>query len=152
MHEDYQQKIHDFYDIFHQDPVSFVPTLNNMKDFFQEEDVLAIHKAINEQDEFRFDLKVINQDEEEWVRLTGVKEYLLDGHFIVRGIIQHITKDKLKERAQLCSNIELSSFEKALDQFSIVARTDANGKITHANEEFCRISKYTHDELIGKDH
>lgn len=141
------------YEIFNQDPVSFHPTLDNMDHFFKKEDVQALHKAIEEENNFYFDFKIINHfSVVEWVRLTGVKEYLQDGHYIVRGIIQNITKQKLKDDAQIACNIELSSFERALEQFSIVARTDANGRITHANEAFCRISKYTSEELMGKDH
>ncbi len=34
----------------------------------------------------------------------------------------------------------------------IVSQTDEKGKIIYANEDFCKISKYTKDELIGKAH
>lgn len=33
-----------------------------------------------------------------------------------------------------------------------MAITDKYGTITYANDEFCRISKYSKDELIGKNH
>lgn len=34
----------------------------------------------------------------------------------------------------------------------IVSETDAKGRIIYANEDFCKISKFTKDELIGKPH
>ena len=34
----------------------------------------------------------------------------------------------------------------------IISRTDLQGKITYANEEFCKISGYSEEELIGKPH
>lgn len=47
---------------------------------------------------------------------------------------------------------ELADVKYALDQSSIVAITDQRGIIHYANEQFCRISKYSREELIGQDH
>ena len=47
---------------------------------------------------------------------------------------------------------ELKDLESALDHHCIVVRTDRRGLITLVNEKFCSISKYSREELLGKDH
>ena len=42
--------------------------------------------------------------------------------------------------------------QRILDEYSIVAITDLGGIIKYANKEFCKISKYSNDELVGQNH
>ena len=46
----------------------------------------------------------------------------------------------------------LQQLENALDESSIVALTDKYGTITYVNEMFCKISKYSKEDLIGQNH
>ncbi len=50
------------------------------------------------------------------------------------------------------SNKEIIDYKYALDQSSIISITDQKGIIKYANENFCKISKYSAGELIGQDH
>lgn len=44
------------------------------------------------------------------------------------------------------------NFEELLDNTSLISKADKYGKITYANEKFCKISGYSLKELIGQDH
>lgn len=43
-------------------------------------------------------------------------------------------------------------YRKAVDAAAIFSETDLNGRITYVNEQFCEISGYTRDELLGANH
>lgn len=50
------------------------------------------------------------------------------------------------------SNKIILDYKFALDESCIVAVTDQKGTIQFVNDNFCKISKYSKDELIGQDH
>ncbi|MBI4931295.1 MAG: PAS domain S-box protein [Bacteroidetes bacterium] len=50
------------------------------------------------------------------------------------------------------SSKEATDYKFSLDETAIVAITDVKGIIQQVNDNFCKISKYTREELIGQDH
>jgi len=46
----------------------------------------------------------------------------------------------------------LKQYKEAIEKTNIISKTDTHGIITFVNDEFCKISGYSKDELIGKNH
>jgi PAS domain S-box-containing protein len=100
-----------------------------------------------------------------WVTVFHIIKYL---HLAVSlrplaALEKEIEQRKIAEASFLSLNNELdniiiertaeiSDYKYALDESSIVAITDQKGIIRHVNDNFCRISKYKREELIGQDH
>jgi PAS domain S-box-containing protein len=59
--------------------------------------------------------------------------------------IRNVTEEKRRIK-------EITDYKYALDQSAIVSITDEKGTIRYVNDNFCRVSKYTADELIGQNH
>ncbi len=65
------------------------------------------------------------------------------------GILYASARDVTDQRA---SQKHTQAILNALDQSAIIAYTDATGKIKQVNDNFCRISGFSRNELIGHDH
>lgn len=55
-----------------------------------------------------------------------------------------------KYLSQLINELQHQQF--AIDQAALITITDRHGYITHANEAFCKVSKYEEHELLGQKH
>ncbi|MDZ4792966.1 MAG: PAS domain S-box protein [Bacteroidota bacterium] len=65
-----------------------------------------------------------------------------------------IANEKLNKSAELLQkNLkEIFYYNYALDESAIIAITDQKGIIKKVNNNFCKIAKYSEEELIGQDH
>ena len=75
---------------------------------------------------------------------------MLDGGLI--EVHRDITDARLAEVRAEVARQELIEKQYAIDQAVIVAVTDLKGRITYANDNFCKISGYSRGELLGQDH
>ncbi len=78
-----------------------------------------------------------------------------DDNGIVQGVFAAARDVTVQKRVEINlenSLKEISGYKMALEESSIVAITDRNGIINYVNDNFCKISKFTREELIGKDH
>jgi PAS domain S-box-containing protein len=68
-------------------------------------------------------------------------------------VIYENTRIRNKAEADLLKVLkDLKDYKRALNESSIVAITNQTGRIEHINDNFCKISKYKREELIGQDH
>jgi PAS domain S-box-containing protein len=81
-------------------------------------------------------------------KITGVTSSGID--VTERVLARKIIEESEKINSEYSK--ELSDYKYALDESSIIAITDQNGLIKKVNNNFCLISKYSEEELIGQDH
>ncbi len=78
-----------------------------------------------------------------------------DAKGIVQGAVvvaRDVMEQKKAENDLIQSLKEVSDYKYALDASSIVEVTDDKGIIKYVNENFCAITQYTSEELIGQTH
>ncbi|EPG75515.1 histidine kinase [Leptospira fainei serovar Hurstbridge str. BUT 6] len=84
-----------------------------------------------------------------WSRVPAQSSHLKQNNWII-GI-------DVTQRVDVEQNLQksvkiLSDFQTALNAVSIVAITDKRGTIIYSNDNFCKISGYSKDELLGQNH
>ena len=67
------------------------------------------------------------------------------------AIHQDITERHLAETRAAEAHRQVTEKQYAIDQAVIVAVTDVTGRITYVNDNFCRISGYAREELVGAE-
>ena len=77
------------------------------------------------------------------------QEHLLDEHAAAVQALAEI--ETVNEQLKQTHN-EISHLRSALDEHAIVSIADTEGNMTFINDKFCKISGYTTDELLGKNH
>jgi len=84
----------------------------------------------------------------------GIDGYLLkpiDIKQFIEVMQKVVSRLYLEEKVR--NNIHfLKQYQEATNHSSIVSKTDIKGTITYVNEDFCKISEYSKEELIGKNH
>lgn len=82
--------------------------------------------------------------------ISVVNESIAKGGWV--SLHNEVTDAIRQEEALTRAYQELIEKQYAIDQAVIVAITDLKGIITYANDNFCRISGYAREELLGQNH
>lgn len=65
--------------------------------------------------------------------------------------LEHI-RGQLNCAKQYVASVVHGEFAKVVDYSAIISMTDAQGRIIYANDNFCQISGYSREELLGQNH
>ncbi|WP_373523594.1 PAS domain S-box protein [Aquiflexum sp.] len=99
---------------------------------------------------FTFENRFLAKDEQVIWLSWNCNPALEDG--LVYASAKNIT-DRIKSEISLQASLKsLEDYKFALDQTAIITITDTKGVITSVNDQFCKLSKYSREELIGKTH
>lgn len=101
-----------------------------------------------------------NDDKESFLKTIQLK---IDGYLIppfnensflevLYKSIENCREKKEKVNKQKENFRIQKQFTDLVDKSSIISKTDKNGIITYVNENFCKTSEYSKEELIGKTH
>ena len=135
----------------------YIPTLSGGIELHVGESQKRIQRALEAliSDGIEFDEEILlrtAKGRERWSRALGKSETINGKRVKIFGSYQDIHERKLAE-LELTKNLKsLEDYKYSLDQSAIIAFTDKHGVITSANENFCKISGYSKEELIGNTH
>lgn len=113
----------------------------------------ALELLINNGEEFDEEILLKTaKGKERWVRAIGKSELINNKRTRIYGSYQDIHEKKIATLGLETSLKELQDYKFSLDQSAIIAVTDKKGVITSVNDNFCRISGYSREELLGQTH
>lgn len=113
---------------------------------------MGIRKVLDKlSDNFEYEYPSHSPTEEKWFKMivTPLSEKEKEGVVVMH---LNITEQKRNAAALEATLKELSDYKIALDESSIVSITDPKGIITYVNNNFCKVSRYSASELLGKNH
>lgn len=79
-----------------------------------------------------------------WIEGNATPERLPDGGTLWHGFLRDVTEDELRRQRLVLSDKIVSATQEG------VMITDATARILDVNPAFCRITGYSHDEVIGQ--
>ncbi|MDD5158381.1 ATP-binding protein [Sulfurimonas sp.] len=95
--------------------------------------------------DFTYDTKINSKE------IFDEISYLFDKNF--QGVLKFYTDTIFQKEKEIDRHVKLLlEYQRALDESTIVSKTDRDGIITYVNEKYIKLSGYSAEELIGSKH
>lgn len=145
------------YELHETDPENFVPNLENGINLYREEFREMVKEkiahAIKTGEGYDFEaIKITLKQNERWFRSMANVERLNGVTKRIYGSFQDIHDRKINEIVIQEGLKSLEDYKFALDQSASITISDPSGIIIAVNDQFCKLSKYSREELIGNSH
>ncbi|MGC6432131.1 MAG: PAS domain-containing protein [Jejuia sp.] len=142
----------------HEVPKDYVPDPGKGISFYKEgycrnKITVAFTKLIKEGTSFDEELLFITyRGKEIWVRAIGIAEMKKGKCVRAYGVFQDVNTAKRRVEKLSENSKKVLDYQYALNQAAIISTTNTKGEIIYCNKNFCKISKYSKEELIGSNH
>ena len=84
-------------------------------------------------------------------KIFSAISFLFDANF--SGVLRLYTDTIYQKEQVIAKSLSLlNEYKNAIDVSAIVAKTDIHGVITYASDNFCKLSGYSKEELLGSNH
>lgn len=136
-------------------PHNHFPWTNIIHPDYYHEILALYHQSVVSKKKFTAEFKIIRpfEKEERWLQVNAELQFNLDDEAITLfGTVKDISEQKFTEELLLKSGKEAYDFKYALDQSANISITDDMGTIIYVNDNFCKLSGYPKEFLLGKNH
>ncbi len=116
--------------------------------------IMDINKKINIGNINMYVSKIVTIPLLEFDYSIGTIQLIFDDKFnkIDIDFLQYITTFMASYISNALKDDEVNRYLNLIDKNVLISQTDLDGNITKVSEEFCKLSKYTKDELLGENH
>jgi PAS domain S-box-containing protein len=121
------------------------------------DDLIVLDKIIEEVSKtgkkFKTNYRIVFPDERiKYILAMGEPVMDNQGSIVaLNGVVQDVTDITVAEQNLTEKSKEVKDIRAALDEAAIVSISNKKGKLTFVNDNFCSVSKFDREELLGKE-
>ncbi|MFV8377948.1 PAS domain S-box protein [Flavobacterium sp. LB3R33] len=143
------------YRIFEMDNLPTDELFAKFRKLVHQDDLIILDNVIDEVSKtgkkFKTNYRIVFPDERvKYILAMGEPVMDAQGTMVaMNGVVQDVTEITVAEQNLNEKSKEIKDIRAALDEAAIVSISDRKGKLTYVNDNFCAVSKFGREELIG---